>query len=253
MSKVKGERFGVVLMNPPYQNNLHLKFLVKVNNLAHCIVSVQPYTWLEKHTIWQKRSLYKKYFKDRITDIEYIKHRKANDIFNLGNAIESLGIFVLSDNSSNYLDLDKMSFSSDTEYNLYRKVLNPHNDNRLFWENENTQRKGPKKDYEVVLYTWHAGETCYDAAIRTDGKNRSVVLYFNSENEKENFLNSLKTNFMNWYYKNIVAPGDYKLVAYMFMLKDYTKPVSDKTFYKIFNLTDEEIQIIENFNKQDIQ
>ena len=52
---------------------------------------------------------------------------------------------------------------------------------------------------------------------------------------------------MDWYYWNFIIPGDCKLTNFMFRLKDYSKPVTDETFYKLFDLTKEEIKIIEDF------
>ena len=51
---------------------------------------------------------------------------------------------------------------------------------------------------------------------------------------------------MDWYYKNIVEPGENKIKVTMFRLKDYNKPITNETFYKIFNLNTEEIKFIEN-------
>ena len=64
-------------------------------------------------------------------------------------------------------------------------------------------------------------------------------------NERQNFLNSLDTKFMNWYYMNFIVPGDCKIVAYMFRMADYSQPWTDERFYKFFNITPDEQKIIE--------
>ena len=46
MKKNGGRKFDVVLMNPPYDNGLGNKFLEKVFNIGHKIVTVQPLSWL---------------------------------------------------------------------------------------------------------------------------------------------------------------------------------------------------------------
>ena len=53
---------------------------------------------------------------------------------------------------------------------------------------------------------------------------------------------------MNWYYWNIVVPGENKIKVTMFRLKDYSKPITDEVFYNLFKLNSEEINFIENFN-----
>ena len=80
-------------------------------------------------------------------------------------------------------------------------------------------------------------------------KKLSMYLVFNSPEEIKNFKNSLKTKFMTWYYWNVVHPADNKIKVTMFRLKDYSKPIKNETFYKIFNLEKDEISIIENYVK----
>ena len=46
MKKNVGKKFDVVLMNPPYDNGLGNRFLEKVFNIGHKIVTVQPLSWL---------------------------------------------------------------------------------------------------------------------------------------------------------------------------------------------------------------
>lgn len=46
MEKNGSKKFDVVLMNPPYDNGLGNKFLEKVFNIGHKIVTVQPLSWL---------------------------------------------------------------------------------------------------------------------------------------------------------------------------------------------------------------
>jgi hypothetical protein len=73
----------------------------------------------------------------------------------------------------------------------------------------------------------------------------SIYLTFDSNDEVKNFKESLKTDFMEWYFKNIIIPGECKIKVTMFRLKDYSKPVTNETFYKVFSLTKEEINYIE--------
>ena len=72
-----------------------------------------------------------------------------------------------------------------------------------------------------------------------------MVLYFNSLVEHNNFIDSLDTTFMNWYYYAFVVPGDYKIINYMFRMSDYSQPWDDARFYKFFNITPEEQKVIE--------
>ena len=42
---------------------------------------------------------------------------------------------------------------------------------------------------------------------------------------------------MNWYHKNFIVPGDNKIVAYMFIMKNYTQPWTNKRFCDFFKIT----------------
>ena len=248
-----GKKFDVVLMNPPYAQNLHLKFLEKTIEIADNVVSIQPDVWLNKSKVHTKFGKYRKIFNGYIKDIEQIDHRTTNDLFGTGNSIQSTGIFVLnSNNNEKPINLENYGFSSGLESNVFEKVNIYKNDNVLTL-NKSIKYASKFSDitekYFVPIYSWHGGKNCYDAVIMPleRAKNKmSIYLTFNSENEIINFKNSLKTNFMDWYYKNIVEPGENKIKVTMFRLKDYNKPITNETFYKIFNLNTEEIKFIEN-------
>ena len=94
-------------------------------------------------------------------------------------------------------------------------------------------------DY-VPLYQWHGGKNCVDACVIQD-KNKidkgCSYFKFNSEQEKMNFIDSLRTTFMNWFYYSFIVPGDYKEQNYLFRMTDYTQPWTDKRFCEYFGIT----------------
>lgn len=249
-----GKKIDFILMNPPYAQNLHLKFLEKTIEIADNIVSIQPDVWLNKSKVHTKFGKYRKIFNGYIKGIEQIDHRTTNDLFGTGNSIQSTGIFVLnSNNNGKPINLENYGFSSELESKVFEKVNIYKNDNVLTL-NKSIKYASKVSDitekYFVPIYSWHGGKNCYDAVIMPLERAKykmSIYLTFNSENEIINFKNSLKTNFMDWYYKNIVEPGENKIKVTMFKLKDYNKPVTNETFYKIFNLSTEEIKFIENW------
>lgn len=259
----EGKKFDICLMNPPYdsKSNLHLKFLKKTNELSNNVISIQPGIWLEKSRINTPIAEYKKYFKNRVHSVEILNHDESNKLFGTGNSIASLCIINLSDDPQ--VDLETFGFKKH-EYNLYKKINLKQNEIITF----NACKGGPKNhkygfiktkntpmqrfEFDVPVYTWHGGKNCYEAVIMSkerqeSKKGVSFVIIFNSDIEVKNFKNSLKTKFMDWYYYNFIKPADNKIVNVMFRLKDYSKPVTDETFYKLFNLTQDEIDIIENY------
>ena len=249
-----GKKFDVVLMNPPYAGNLHLKFLEKTIQIADNVVSIQPDVWLNKSKIHTKFGAYREKFNGKVESIEHIDHETTNHLFNTGNAIQSTGIFLLSNNTKNKIDLLKYGF--DNDYELYNKINIYNNDNIITFNKcvkYTDKYENIKEKYVIPIYSWHGGKDCFDAVvmpIERAKKKISMYLVFNSENEVNNFKDSLKTQFMYWYYWNIVHPGEDKIKVTMFKLKDYSKPVTDETFYKLFNLNKDEIEIIENFKHE---
>ena len=247
-----GKKFDAVLMNPPYDNKLHEKFLMKVFEISKEGISIQPAVFMNKG------NRYRKSFKNiinackkHLTDVEIINHADTNKYFGTGNSIQECGIFVWSENGT--LDLENFGYENDLEKSVYEKTNIDRNESMALIRGGGHKYIDIKtykiQDNEVPIYQWHGAENCYDAVIvdkKLWDKKAKLILVFNDENEANNFKQSLKTNFANWWFKNYVIPGDYKILTYMFRMKDYSKPWTDERFYKEFNLTEEEIKFIEN-------
>jgi len=250
-----GKKFDVVLMNPPYDRNLHLKFLEKTIEVGENVISIQPDVWLNKNKVNTPIGKKRTKFNGKIYKIYNLTHDEANLAFGTGNSIESLSIFHCRENSE--LDISWYGFANPLEKQIFEKIdILKNNDIVSFNQckyNDNYGKVNPSEQdlttfkYNVPIYTWHGGDTCYDAVVITNKKKKiGQILIFDSENAVENFKQSLKTDFMNWFYKNFVITADYKIINVMFRLKDYSKPVINETFYNIFNFTKGEIEYIEN-------
>ena len=253
-------KFDCIIMNPPYDGQLHLKIFEEASKHLSkdgVCVSLSPTPWLAKFNVNRPMAKYRKVFNGKIKHIEVIEHTTANAMFDTGNAIEELGIYVVKNDDSAPIDLMKYGFNNDAEKSLYNKInmMNPkagvitynkckYNDKYGMVSSKNT--KAIRKSFDVPIYTWHGGKTCKEAVLMLDSKKKvSMVLYFNSQVEHDNFINSLDTTFMNWYYQMFVVPGDYKIINYMFRMVDYSQPWTDERFYKFFNITPEEQKVIE--------
>ena len=245
-------------MNPPYAKNLHLKFLKKTAEIANTIISIQPYVWLNKNKLTTPIGQYRETFNGRMDDIEYIDHDTANKYFGTGNSIEACGIFTLKEHGK--IDLLKYGFNNKDEYDLYKKIDITNNESTIFlgscsfnpkygWQHSSTHKlKLEEHKYYVPIYQWHGGKNCYEAVVNENDKKRiTYILIFNSNDECNNFKNSLKTHFMDWYFWKFIEPSGCVIKTTLFRLKDYSKPVTDETFYKLFNLNEKEIKMIEDF------
>lgn len=238
-------KFNKIIMNPPYDKNLHLKILREA--MKHIekdggeIVSLEPDIFFPYKC---QLSAYKEAaFMDlKLKEVERLPYEMSDKMFSIGNSLGGLAIYHLTENGGHIRD--EYTFNNDIEKSLYNKVLCKRKD-KLNWENEHTQRRAAQNEYEVDLYTWHKGKDAYATCIREDRKsNRSVT--FSSKEEVENFKNSFRTKFMEWYIKNIIWAGNGIVdKCFMFDTKIYENVIDDEFFYSFFGLTDKEIQEIE--------
>lgn len=261
-------KFDCIIMNPPYDGQLHLKIFeeaIKHRSEDGVCISLSPTPWLAKFNINRPMAKYRRTFNGKIKDIEIIDHATANAMFGTGNSIEELGIYTVKNDDSAPVDLMNYGFSNVAEKSLYDKInmMNPkagvitYNKAALdirygrvsaktAYCNKGCDKIDIRKPFDVPIYTWHGGKTCKEAVLMLDPKKKvSMVLYFNSQAEHDNFIDSLDTTFMNWYYHTFVVPGDCKIINYMFRMSDYTQPWDDARFYKFFDITPEEQKIIE--------
>ena len=250
-------KFDCIIMNPPYMRNLHLKILAEaikhLKDEKSMCVNLSPITWAGKHNICQPKGEWRKKLNGKINSLDFIEHRNANDIFGTGNAIEDLAITTYKNNGT--FDIINYGFTSQLEASLFKKINIFKKDGTIFTLSQATGKSAYgsgngknviRKKYDVPIYTWHGGKTCKEAVLMLDSNKKvSMVLYFNSQVEHDNFINSLDTTFMNWYYQMFVVPGDYKIINYMFRMSDYSQPWTDERFYKFFNITPEEQKVIE--------
>ena len=239
-------KFDIAIMNPPYDKNLHLKILEKVIPIADKVVNISPSTWAAKHNINLPKGKYRKIFNNKIESFTFIPHNEINDIFGTGNSIENGSIIVFSKNGT--FDIESYGFNSAEEHNLFKKIdfyskeecitMSAAKNGKFGGTAEMFRTNRPT--FYVPIYAWHGGKNCYDACVIQD-KNKiekgCSYFKFNSVNEVNNFENSLKTNFMNWFYKAFIEPGDNKTANYMFRMKDYTQPWDDKRFCAYFGIT----------------
>lgn len=153
-------KFDVCIMNPPYNDTLHLQILKKVLSFCDKIVNISPYTWAAKRNRW--KTTFKKYLHTELvhpTLCEILSHRQSNDVFDLGNQIENLCISVYDRHAVNKLDLLKFNFSN-TEYSLYKKVLDDK-PNKLVWRNGvnivTPEYHDNTKTFICPVNIWHGG------------------------------------------------------------------------------------------------
>ena len=274
MKKNGGKKFDVVLMNPPYDKNLHLKFLEKTIEIAEDVISVQPVRWLQDPVaIHKKNSNYVKYKESihrHIIDLDVIKMTDAVDLFNAGfNADVAIYTVKSSYTNGNVVAYDVsesiLNKVLNSKYKLYDVVERNKIDG---WRMQITEiqpitAQGGKK----FSYGWFCKFCIYNHLRSTifyngykDGKywgeyvsgikpkpgtGMPFSIKFNTENEAINFENSLKTTFYH-YLVYCLKTDQHTPFKFLPFMNDYTKPWTNERFYNYFNLTPDEIKIVEN-------
>ena len=243
----KMPKFDVAIMNPPYGDSLHLEIFNMISD--HCnTVCVFPFTWCAKQNINLPKGQWREKLQGKIDSVIYYEHRIANDIFGTGNSIEDLAVVTTKPNTK--FDLIHYGFKNRKEYNLYKKID--------FYSKEGCKTMSASKNksgeyggtaemfrelkpkYFVPLYAWHGGKNCFEACIiqKQSKIDRGCSYFkFNSIEEQNNFINSLKTTFMDWFYHYFIVPGDCKEQNYLFRMIDYSKPWTNKRFCEYFGIT----------------
>ena len=113
-----GKKYDVILMNPPYAQNLHLKFLEKTIEIADNVVSVQPSGWLTDTFANEKRSNFKKYentILKHLADIEIYDWMDASIMFGI---ISHQGVAIFNCNKNGGYD-----YNSILSYGKSKKII----------------------------------------------------------------------------------------------------------------------------------
>ena len=257
-------KFDCIVMNPPYQRNLHLKILAEaikhLKDEKSLCVNLSPDNWLMKHNVNNPIGKYKKTFNGLVNEIDVIDHSRMNAMFGTGNSIEEGCIVVCTKSkTSRGIDLEKYGFASDAERTLYTKVskfkdgiMSIH---RALGSGGIAVYGKSSKLHSVGIYGWHGGNNCYEAVVADSEEKPYISIEFSTEVEKQNFIASLHTMFMNWYYRAYIVPGNYIIKNHFFLLADavnprtklkgYTGEWTDDDFYKYFEIDENEKKAIE--------
>lgn len=255
-----------IIMNPPYNGNLHLKILSHLISLYPDaeVVNLSPIRWLQDPLAeYKKNSDYKKYenIRERISSLNVVTGKEAQSYF--GNVMGmDLGIYHITKNGG----WDSKSLWNSLLVKVYEK-------NKEFLKDFDYNKKdgwrvrvsticggksGGSGERHFVrqtqkLLAFHDGQKNGKWWHEYFQKNQyskiteeiPTSFKFDSEDEAENFINVMtKTRLGQWYYdKNVV---DVHIHNYMFIfLPDYTHPWTDVDLYDYFRLSDDEIAEIE--------
>lgn len=277
-------KFDKIIMNPPYNGNLHLKILAEaikhLNEDGEC-VHLGPVRWLQDPLAKYKKRSDLKRFEDpvakRIESIELIKTEDANKIFKI-ELLQPLCIYKCNNKNTNeiYADfnttnlLDKI-FSKIIEDNGFAKMTKlQFTDNLKNFVIIN--KMAPPMKYGRPMFdavkTWCGpfinGKNSKNETYREAKKNckasvvgnieKDICVVFDTDVEVKNCYASLNCKFSRFVtMKSVVDVNVYQqFLPWMgdcinprTGLKGYESEWTNEDFYTYFNITKEEQELIE--------
>lgn len=239
-------KFDHIILNAPYDKNLHLKILREAMKHGGEIVNLSPIRWLQDPLAEYKKGSDFKKFEDiraRIESLDIIDGEEATRLF--GAAFySSLGIYHIDGKEH---EAFKYEFNQ-----LIYKIIN-------FPCKHFTYDKSEDKPYKMILPATHGHLGKYDWAEITSKDwnvaksvqassetNDYIIIAFDTEAEMKNFYNSLFLKLYMWLVKNIkTTAATAQYIKFVPVLPTYAHPWTDEQLYEYFDLNEEEVEIIE--------
>ena len=275
-------KFDCIIMNPPYQRNLHLKILAEaikhLKDEKSVCVNLSPVLWLEDpHAHMKSKSNLFKFnnsIVNKCEQLDVVDKDTANQLFNAG-LFANLGIYVCKKNAKgiNSKNFWKRNFE-DWEVEVFDKVyaLKIHIEDKC----ENNKRDGIRvpiafiagnrgtlpiyKDITYVINGYNKDGIDWTKCKNNGGYEKKegipipFSIKFNTENEAQNFYYSWKTTFSKWLSRRFLFDQHIQLQFLPWLgdainprtgLNGYQGEWTDDDLYKFFNITPEEQKVIE--------
>ena len=248
--------FDCIIMNPPYERNLHLKILaeaikhLKDNNSQ--VINLSPVRWLQDpFAPSNKKSDYCKFensISKRIKSLDIISNTKVTDIFDAAFTM-NLGIYTCNQTGGYIYYHNNL---------LVKKIIDKINLSNWSTYSYSKQYKLQQKPYKLIVSGIHFLNAkhallcnTYESQLKTKAPNptshnsNNVGLFsFDSEEERLNFYNCYCHPFIDYicsWWRIDVHINTVKVPYF----EDYTHSWDYEDFYKFFGITDDEKKIIE--------
>ena len=267
-------KFDVVVGNPPYVGNLHLKILAEV--MKHLldegeVVWLAPCGWiLDPLGVYKKNSAFNRFMSlcKHLKSLEVMKADEASNLFNIG-LWNDLGIFIYDLHAHDiYIDLAKKN--NIALWPLVEKIGLPLFQGKLDNVCRVSDMFSVNDTYPYFIKCsrvhGHVGKPdqwdCITPKINlvfNKKGHEGKEVYFKTEAEAKSFFNTMNLRFFKFlkrlgcyplddfnkgliYLGNAVNPRTGKL--------GYESDWTDEDLHRFFNLTEDEIKLIEDIIKE---
>lgn len=255
--KDMNKKFDLIIMNPPYDRDLHLKIVAeaikKLKDDDSVCVCLQPNYLSEKLFFVKNKSFnkFKPIFENTLLDVEIIENNNLFDAafekdliisiyktniekskrFNYYKFIDKCPIFDKTIKLAIDKKISNLSESYDTtkQFKLVFPGIHGH-------VGQPDMLELTSKNYEMALNV----KPC--ATNKTYAKK---IVSFDTEKERKNFYDSINTTFFKYWVSYVKISKNFNYDRYLPFMEDYTEPWTNERFYVYFNITPEEQKIIE--------
>jgi hypothetical protein len=262
LKKNGGKKFSVIIQNPPYDKNIHLKFIRKALKISDKVINISPIRWLTDPFAQDKRSTLKQYedVAKHIVNVDLLKNNSTS--FDIA-IYSDLGIYELSNKETKFdynnfwktqktdiqtSIIEKICFSKDKfisdviEHNI--------NDGIRVLIGDIGGNRGTLPTYKDFVYAidgkvdgedWTKKKN-FGGYVKKEGTKIPNSIKFNSKEEATNFYNSYQ------YFKPLKGLCKLTIQQQHIQLNrlpffdDYSKPITEEWFKKHFNLTNDEMK-----------
>jgi hypothetical protein len=262
--------FDKIIANPPFDKNLHLKILREAMKHSDEIINLSPIRWLQDPLAEYKRGSDWKKFEDirnHIESIDYLDSAEVSAVFNAALTFD-MGIYHITKNGgANLSCINKIVDKIVKSGSVGVPVTKVCNAKKKFFCLVTTLDGGhkerlnsPGSTYDFIRNeTWYG--RYYENGVSTNGMtldenkarnkmstngnpNEWACVEFDSKEEAENFYKFTKTKLFKYVYKIEMVDVNVH-PQFLPFLPTYQKQWTDADLYEYFNLTPEEIKIIE--------
>ena len=262
--------FDHIIMNPPYDKNLHLNILQEAMKHSNDVVNISPIRWLQDPLAeYKKNSDWKKFesVRKRIETLDVVSAPEARNLFGAVFTMD-LGIYHITNNGGwkscyNNKIIDKVMLKlqptitsrvCDAKKEYFCLVTTLDGAHK---ERENA----PKQTDFIRRENWYGKYYKTDGLVSDNGftlhqnKERNVmstngnpdtwaIVEFDTKEECLNYYAYTKTKFFKYLYVNERVDVHIHPEFLPFM-PTYAHPWTDEMLYEYFDLTPEQVNIIE--------